>query len=166
MTTATDKKAYNVLTLNIGLKVGKSLPIEQNLRTAAELYRFAAKIGAAVDAIEETYGTEPTVVALLRLPPVESLSTLHDDLYLLSVALSQDCVSVARFSWGETDEARTREFRLLEGALVGPKSEEWGQWDPQYMVLHNFRNLGEALGSAQTLPTGAVVLYTDARRPS
>jgi hypothetical protein len=163
--TKTETKKLNVLFLNIGLKVGKDVPIEQNLRTAAQVYRLAHELDAAVEVLEETFGTEPTVVAALRMSNVETLSTLHDHLYLMSAALAQDCVSAARVEWTQDEEdTNANAFTLVQGALVGPKSEEWGGWDPNYMVLHNGINLGERLGKTDTLDSGRTVTYVDGRK--
>lgn len=70
---------------------------------------------------------EPTLVFVVYGEPSEVL--WYAD--ALAKACLQDCVAVGSVGWrnpGRHDAERI----ILGGSLVGPRSDEWGEFDPQY----------------------------------
>lgn len=105
--------------LNIGLKSTK-----KNIGVGSVLRALA---GASFNVAEynvQHSSTEPTVVAQATFTGAKSL--LRTCAFLTALHLHQDCVALL--------------IDGQEGHLIGPKAEEWGEFDPaQFLLLDGTR---------------------------
>lgn len=76
--------------------------------------------------------TEPTVVARLRTERSWQAATIR--LHFVSVLLGQDCVAAYELSLGL-------------GALIGPRADQWGAFNPDFFLLLDGTRLTQHLAA-------------------
>lgn len=112
------------LTLNIGLNSANgAIPAEQARQALA-----ANGFSIVRDAVHES-DTEPTLVAVVHLLANNYLIIMQQ-LHRVAEDLEQDCIAV----YHEHTNA---------GALIGPRAEEWGPFNPEFFLLLDGRRLSE-----------------------
>ena len=135
------------VTLNIGLNVpnGEYMDPTDTMQKALEalgehlsIKRYRGRI--ALEGGEEV-GTRSIAGEDTLVVEVQGIGTrrrggadIIGSVYRLSEALEQDCIAfrgVVAFDGDEDGPFRTHE------ALVGPKAEEWGEFDPTYFIPYD-----------------------------
>lgn len=113
------------LIVNIGLNTADGAIAIEEARKVLRAYGFWILREALLES-----DTEPTLVAeVSNLRAVYPLTILQL-LYQVSEELKQDCIAVY---CGDT----------LGGALVGPRADAWGPFNPEYFLLLDGRRLSE-----------------------
>jgi len=102
-----------MLILNIGM-ARKSLPNTTAARVVAELFHAGFQVQA--HAVFQS-DTEPTVVAIVK--PVDFMQ--DERLFSVAIELGQDCIAVY-------------DLDLAKGRLIGPKADEWGEFNGDYFI--------------------------------
>ena len=125
--------------INVGLNVKgiENHAIDQEAR--AEVAHLA--IGAFIRH-RGSWSSQIRIVGSFTEPTLVIEGFLHDDflvelngfLFKLAIALSQDCIALARIETGEDTGGAPHEF-AASGWLVGPNAHEWGDFDPKFFVL-------------------------------
>ncbi len=110
--------------INIGLNTadGAITPEEARERLLANEFSIVR------DAVLES-DTEPTLVAEVTTWAAYPFTALQL-LYQVAEELNQDCIAVYRVG-------------TLGGALVGPRADAWGPFNPEYFLLLDGRRLSE-----------------------
>lgn len=114
--------------LNIGLNTPDGAIAVEEARKVLRAYGFSILREALLES-----DTEPTLVAEVATGFATTLTVLQL-LYQVSEELKQDCIAVYR------------EYTLggaLVGALVGPRADAWGPFNPEYFLLLDGRRLSE-----------------------
>jgi len=110
--------------LNIGLarKGNSNIGLGTVLR---ELVQSGFIVGAYKVCVSDT---EATVVAEVALQVAPSRSATFQEackpLHHLAVLLGQDCIAIANYY-----------EKYGEGALIGPRADKWGEFNPEYFLL-------------------------------
>ena len=111
--------------LNIGLNTADGAIAVEEAREALRAYGFSILREALLES-----DTEPTLVAELTTGfATTTTTTVLQLLYQVSEDLDQDCIAVYR--------------GLTGGALVGPRADAWGPFNPEYFLLLDGRRLSE-----------------------
>ena len=101
--------------LNIGLDVPHT--VVNHARQAAKALQILRDTFSHVTVRQAQSSTEPTLVVTLSASPAR----VYADVARISEALGQDCIAVY------CPQRRT-------GALVGPKSADWGVFNPANFI--------------------------------
>lgn len=109
--------------LNIGLNTTDGAITIEEARKTLRAYGFSILREALLES-----DTEPTLVAEVATGFATTLTVLQL-LYQVSEELKQDCIAVYR--------------ELTGGALVGPRADAWGPFNPEYFLLLDGRRLSE-----------------------
>ena len=110
--------------LNIGLNTTDGAITIEEARQVLAAYGFSILREALLES-----DTEPTLVAEVATWFATPLTVLQR-LYQVSEDLDQDCIAVYRGLTGG-------------GALVGPRADAWGPFNPEYFLLLDGRRLSE-----------------------
>lgn len=110
--------------LNIGLNTTDGAITLEEARKVLRAYGFSILREALLES-----DTEPTLVAEVATGFTTTLTVLQL-LYWVAEELEQDCIAVYR------------EY-TLGGALVGPRADAWGPFNPEYFLLLDGRRLSE-----------------------
>ena len=110
--------------LNIGLNTADGAITAEQARETLRAYGFSILREALLES-----DTEPTLVAEVATGFATALTVLQL-LYQVSEELDQDCIAVYRELTGG-------------GALVGPRADAWGPFNPEYFLLLDGRRLSE-----------------------
>lgn len=111
--------------VNIGLNTNDGAITIEEARKVLCAYGFLILRDAVLES-----DTEPTLVAEVVTRAASPLIVLQL-LYQVSEELEQDCIAVYR-------------ELTLGGALVGPRADAWGPFNPEYFLLLDGRRLSEA----------------------
>lgn len=109
--------------LNIGLNSASGVIPAEQARKVLRAYGFSILREALLES-----DTEPTLVVEVSTGFATTLAVLQL-LYQVSEELKQDCIAVYR--------------GLTGGALVGPRADAWGPFNPEYFLLLDGRRLSE-----------------------
>ena len=110
--------------LNIGLNTADGAITVEEARETLRAYGFSILREALLES-----DTEPTLVAEVATGFATALTVLQL-LYRVAEELEQDCIAGYR-------------ERTLGGALVGPRADAWGSFNPEYFLLLDGRRLAE-----------------------
>lgn len=109
--------------LNIGLNTTDGAITIEEARNTLRAYGFSILREALLES-----DTEPTLVAEVATGFATTLTVLQL-LYQVADELEQDCIAVY--------------CGLIGGALVGPRADVWGPFNPEYFLLLDGRRLSE-----------------------
>lgn len=110
--------------VNIGLNTADGAITIEEARETLRAYGFSILREALLES-----DTEPTLVAEVATGFATALTVLQL-LYQVAEELEQDCIAVYREC-------------TLGGALVGPRADAWGPFNPEYFLLLDGRRLSE-----------------------
>lgn len=110
--------------VNIGLNTADGAITPEQARETLRAYGFSILREALLES-----DTEPTLVAEVATGFTTHLTVLQL-LYRVSEELDQDCIAVYR-------------GLALGGALVGPRADAWGHFNPAFFLLLDGRRLSE-----------------------
>ena len=113
--------------LNIGLNTADGAIAVEEARKTLRAYGFSILREALLES-----DTEPTLVAEVATRFATTITVLQP-LYQVSEELKQDCIAVYR--------------GLTGGALVGPRADAWGPFNPEYFLLLDGRRLSETIAA-------------------
>ena len=112
------------LTLNIGLaRDGKS-----NIGVGTALRDLNSLGFAILRHAGHTSDTEQTLVA--EVLHLGSTRMVGNNLYHLATLLGQDCIAVVNEDTGDR-------------ALIGPRADKWGEFNPDYFVMLDGRRMNQ-----------------------
>jgi hypothetical protein len=112
-----------IIELNIGLDVAGSLNAQSQRDSRAEFAREALAFHAEIlGARRATSTTEDTLVLSLDLE--RPRAGFYHAVYNLAINLSQDCIAVF-------------EVEADNGALIGPNSVSWGEFNPEFFIRYS-----------------------------
>ena len=110
--------------LNIGLnRASGGVVTPEQARQVLRAYGFSILREALLES-----DTEPTLVAEVATGFATTLTVLRL-LHRVAEELDQDCIAVYR--------------ELTGGALIGPRADAWGPFNPEYFLLLDGRRLSE-----------------------
>lgn len=110
-------------TLNIGLDCsnGRMLTVGR-IATTLELFGYSIHRLTVVES-----DTEPT--AVVDVTAAEGAGQMYD----VALALTQEAIAVA--TGGD----------LIQGVLVGPGAENWGEFNPNFFFMHDGSRMGNVM---------------------
>jgi hypothetical protein len=110
-------------TLNIGLDcpTGTVLTVGR-IATTLELFGYSIHRLSIVES-----DTEPT--AVVDVTAQDGASDMHD----VAMALTQEAIAVA--TGGD----------LIQGVLVGPGADNWGEFNPDFFFMHDGSRMGNVM---------------------
>lgn len=107
--------------VNIGLARNDGAPDNGILHVVVKLNQLGFLLRAGeIFEVTHANGTERTLVA--EVDYTHNAAYLPSAIYHLSEQLAQDCIAVGYVVDG----------KVIGGDLFGPKTAEWGTFDPQY----------------------------------
>lgn len=116
--------------LNIGLNTTDGVIAIEKARKVLRAYGFSILREALLES-----DTEPTLVAEAEMATwFAAPLTVLQRLYQVSEELDQDCIAVYHGLTGG-------------GALVGPRADAWGPFNPEYFLLLDGRRLSETIAA-------------------
>lgn len=110
------------------LNIGVARAGQSNIGVGTVLRDLGALAKIVAHSVQHSE-TEDTVVALVEH---DSVMALANDVYHLSAILGQDCIAV----WNMATSA---------GALIGPRADKWGAFNPEFFLMIDGTTLAQAL---------------------